>query len=485
MILDAFEVCPSPVPKAETSWQGDASARGGRSERNRGRMSARWARHTDAGALARVLCLACMLCVTAHAFVGVPPCCAPRQALVRVPWRPVAGAGGGRRGREARRWRMQVNRGLAAQRAALQLAAAQQVELRLKVQKTLEHLQAKRAEAVEKEEWDRVLQMVSDTLTEELETEPSPWELSPDLLEEAELVFSGGSSPYMNIALGDKEGGVDIVGTTTLDLDDGVVQRAFDDAIAAQKEMQPKTFLENLIGYDPLKERLESSYLNWKTDPSIRLPPADTFEARKELIELQIEDDYNFLVQRSATLADKAYAEGRARFSRKGHRVPWEVVQREVLVLQNSLLRLRDPISQQRGTDSAKGAADESVRKALRLPEDSAWAPLNSAEVGKGALGARNGEQGKGDDQGISNLLSSVMSEVVGEDQHNESAIVLSIGSRGVELERLSAPSIMQSQLDWELAGQCFTRRTPLFTRAPPFLVSFFLVCGRCPVWFR
>ena len=82
---------------------------------------------------------------------------------------------------------MQVNRGLAAQRAALQLAAAQQVELRLKVQKTLEHLQAKRAEAVEKEEWDRVLQMVSDTLTEELETEPSPWELSPDLLEEAEL----------------------------------------------------------------------------------------------------------------------------------------------------------------------------------------------------------------------------------------------------------------------------------------------------------
>ena len=340
--------------------------------------------------------------------------------------------------------------------AELELSLSEQVVQRYRVQKVLEELNATRVQQVEKEEWERILRMVEDEVVTDIDEEPGPWELSPDLQEEAEFLFSGKDrSPYLKIDFGDEGKGVDVLGSMKT-IDSAVVQKAFDDALNEQQKKAPKTFLENLLGFDPLKSSSSSSSssssLDWGIGPGKLAEPIDrSYEARRELIELEIEEDYQFLVQRSAQLADKAWHQGQARFPREGHMVPWEVVEREVLALQNELLRLRDPPAS-RAAREEKEAFDK-MRNALRLPEESAWAPLKTDSAGEGAVSTSGKDEGS-ESKGMARLLSSVMSDVIGrgDGAGRNDSMVISIGVGGLDVQRGPLSSIMQSQLDLELA---------------------------------
>ena len=50
-------------------------------------------------------------------------------------------------------------------------------------------LQAKRDEEVEKEQWARILSKVNEDVDSDLDEEPGPWELTPDMLEEVDEVL--------------------------------------------------------------------------------------------------------------------------------------------------------------------------------------------------------------------------------------------------------------------------------------------------------
>jgi len=280
---------------------------------------------------------------------------------------------------------LEAERNRLVERAALELAVAEQVEGKLLVQKAVELLKAQREEEVEKEEWDRILRKVENSVDDDSMEEPGPWELAGDLLKEADDVFGEAlESPYLRIALGDNEtGGVNVVGKMN-ELDIGSVQNAFDAVIQQQKDKQPK----GLLSFLGLDSSSSGGGMPWRESTNLLPTNLKSFEMRRAAIDRQIAEDYAFLVVRSEQLADLEYSQGRSRFARKGHKVPWELVQSEVRLLQSAILREGDPS----GTSSSgRRAAD--VRQALRLPETSAWmsgpstdAPLDSSDTRERAL---------------------------------------------------------------------------------------------------
>lgn len=291
------------------------------------------------------LLLACTFSVTAHA-VSLPREVCP-WAPGRQPLRcAFAGAGlehaappaAARRAaaRRASCVRMAAGR-RGAERAALELAFAEQVERKYMVQKSIRQLQAKRDEEVEKEQWARILSKVNEDVDSDLDEEPGPWELTPDMLEEVDEVLEGMvASDYLRVALGANAtgGGVDVLGRLG-EIDEGTVQSAFDAAIREQEEKRPKGLLERL-GLDARRGSSSSDDIFWGSGRQKPPAPASasskkTFEEHRYEIETQIEQDYAFLELRSARLADRAHAQGRGRFPVKGHKVPWELIEREVL----------------------------------------------------------------------------------------------------------------------------------------------------------
>jgi len=223
------------------------------------------------------------------------------------------------------------------ERAALELAVAVQVERKYMLKKSIQQLQAKRDEEVEKEQWARILSRVNEDVGNDLEEEPGPWELTPDLLEEADDVFGDAvPSPYLRLALGANEtgGGVDVLGRLD-EIDDRIVQSAFDAAIREQDEKRTKGLLEQLglgLGLDFRRWSAGSDEIFWggRQKPAEKASASKTFEESRDEIEAEIEENYAFLVLRSARLADSAYSQGRGRFPVKGHKVPWELIERQV-----------------------------------------------------------------------------------------------------------------------------------------------------------
>jgi len=220
----------------------------------------------------RLLCMTCTVAVTAQA-VPSPPSAADLHARGQVETCAFVGCGGAVRrhvgvlrpvacpaslcgptaalGRRVDRGgtdgalalRAQGRR--AVERAALELAAAEQVELKYKLEADVLRLQAERDEVLEKEEWERILRLVEKDVEKEGDEEPGPWELTPDLLEEVEDVFQDSAksaADYLRIALGDNTTGMDIIGEMRM-LDDDLVQDAFDAAIEEQKGKEPKGVL--------------------------------------------------------------------------------------------------------------------------------------------------------------------------------------------------------------------------------------------------
>ena len=339
----------------------------------------------------------------------------------------------------------------AIERAALELATAEQVEMRYQLEADVRRLQAEREEELEKQEWERILRMVEKDVEEETDEELGPWELTPDLLEEVDDVLGDvpkTAADYLRIALGDNATGMDIVGDMNV-LDEDLVQNAFDAAIEQQKGKEPRSMLSFLgldsssltksvysgdgarlsgMPFNPTRDSgLSSGGDGWSDDTSD--------EARKQRIEKQIEEDYNFLVARSTMLAHAAYKQGRSPFPNKGHKVPWELVERKVLHLQNSILRVRDPPSD----GSVCGSVEDDVRAALRLPETSMWVG-SKANPREGTMEGKGGDKAT-DTQGSSRLLSSVMSDVVGAGDAKRSnktkeSVVVSIGAQGVDVQR-------------------------------------------------
>ena len=281
---------------------------------------------------------------------------------------------------------LEAERNRPVERAALELAVAEQVEGKLLVQKAVELLKAQREEEVEKEEWDRILRKVENSVDDDSMEEPGPWELAGDLLKEADDVFGEAlESPYMRIALDDNEtGGVNLVGKMN-ELDIGSVQNAFDAVIQQQKDKQPK----GLLSFLGLDSSSSGGGMPWRESTNLLPTNLKSYETRRAAIDRQIAEDYAFLVVRSEQLADLEYSQGRSRFARKGHKVPWELVQSEVRLLQSAILREGDPAS---GT-SSRGRRAADVRQALRLPDTSAWmsgpskdAPLDSSDTRERAL---------------------------------------------------------------------------------------------------
>jgi hypothetical protein len=291
------------------------------------------------------LLLSCTFSVTAHAVSLPREACPP--AARGLPLRCAFAAGAGLEHaalRATKRAALRKDRCICmaagragTDRAALELAVAEQVERRYMVKKSIQQLQAKRDEEVEKEQWARILSRVNADVGSDLEEEPGPWELTPDLLEEVDDVFGDEvASPYLRLALGANEtgGGVDVLGRLD-EIDDGIVQSAFDTAIREQDEKRPKGLLEQLglgLGLDFGRWSAGSDEILWggRQKPAEKAIASKTFEESKDEIEAQIEEDYAFLVLRSARLADSAYSQGRARFPVKGHKVPWELIVREV-----------------------------------------------------------------------------------------------------------------------------------------------------------
>lgn len=378
------------------------------------------------------------------------------------------------------------------ERAAIELAAAEQVEKRYRLEVDLRRLQAEREEELEKEEWDRILRMVEKDLRQETDEEPGPWELTPDLLAEMEEVFSNTpDTHYLRIALGDHATGKDIVGEMTA-LDDDLVQNAFDTAIEQQKEKGPKSML-SFLGLD--FSSLSTSVDDGAQPSGLPLDPAwdsglsksddvgpssddrsddASFMVRKFRLEKQVEEDYKFLVMRSRMLAERAYLQGRAPFpfpnSSTGHKVPWELVERRMLELQNSILRGRDPpqdcdktvCRSAQDDDVQAGALDEEAREALRLPDTSMWMPGRMDHAGRGDVGGGggwgNGEgaTGRSDSEVSQGVASSIdikdlkssdegaggssAADMASDANANNQSVVVSIGAQGVDIQGATSP---------------------------------------------
>lgn len=165
-------------------------------------------------------------------------------------------------------WPLHAEHRREVERAALALAITEQVELRYRLQKEVKQLQTKRDEELEKDQWERILRAVEQDVDTELK-EPGAWELTPDLLDEADYVFGKRKSPYLRIALGDNEtaGGVDVLGRMG-ELDDGAVQQAFDAAIMQQmdKKKRESGLLEFLNADIFAAARSGSSQLDTRAD---------------------------------------------------------------------------------------------------------------------------------------------------------------------------------------------------------------------------
>ena len=178
-------------------------------------------------------------------------------------------------------WPLRAEQRQEVERAALALAITEQVELRYRLQKEVKQLQTKRDEELEKDQWERILRAVEQDVDAELK-EPGAWELTPDLLDEADYVFGKSKSPYLRIALGENEtaGGVDVLGRMG-ELDDGAVQQAFDAAITQQmdKKKRESGLLEFLNADIFAAARSGSSKLDTRADLDV-LAGAPTLPGR-------------------------------------------------------------------------------------------------------------------------------------------------------------------------------------------------------------
>ena len=143
-----------------------------------------------------------------------------------------------------------------------------------------------------------------------------------------------------------------------------------------------------------------------------------------------------------------------------------------MLQLQNAILRERDPAPPRgaaaRAKPGKKDANKDDVRQALRLPETSAWVSASATSKAEAASrdatsriatdtaeGSSAERVSESESKGLSRLLASVMSEVVGEEGAlpQNSSMVVTIGVDGVDVQRGPMKTILQSQLDWEVSS--------------------------------
>jgi len=179
-----------------------------------------------------------------------------------------------------------------------------------------------------------------------------PWEVGEDLEDEVEHFFNApeGRPAYVSVRAGGLNGsGVDVVGSLE-DFERSNVRAMFDRAVAEQA--RPRTpacaptcaLLSKGRGGRRAQKKQDASDSAWRVEQGRELAESGAEWVRRREWEARAEEVEFFVgIERLINLAtSEAYRRAehaRGRFGRRGHKVPWEVVEQRVEALMGEILR--------------------------------------------------------------------------------------------------------------------------------------------------